>query len=230
MRRIALVRSGAWVLAISLAVAGCGGGDASSTTSTPEAESSTTTQESTVTAVGTEGSTEFLSATLTAGTVGEPGVVVIEVAPDSLSRLKVGDVIIACNGDPVATPEELVECGGDPELGGQFTIRVVRGSNRFTLAEVQSPSAFLGTRVKDVPGGKGGRVVEVVSDSPADQAGIKPGDVIIAMDDTAVRNGDDLVQAVADHSPGDEVTVTAVRGSNEVEFSVTLVRNPGLSG
>lgn len=218
------------MLAISLAVAGCGGGDDSSTTSAPEAESAPTTQESTVTAVGTEGSTEFLSATLTASTAGEPGVVVVEVAPDSLSRLKVGDVIIACNGEPVATPEELVECGGDPDVGEQFRIRVVRGSNRFTLAEVASPSAFLGTSVKDVPGGKGGRVVEVVADSPADQAGIKPGDVIIAMDDTTVRNGDDLVQAVAEHSPGEEVTVTAVRGPDEVEFSVTLVQNPGPSG
>ncbi len=232
MRRIALpaIGAAASTLAISLIAFGCGGGGDSTVTSTTEASSTTPTQASTVTAVGTEEPIEFLGAKLTAATAGEPGVVVIEVAPDSLSRLRVGDVIIKVDGKPVASPEELIDAVGEPELGEQFTIRVIRGSKRITFAQVQSPSAFLGTAVKDTPGGDGVTVVEVEPDSPAEAAPIKPGDVIVAIDGDAIGTGDDLLAAVAAHSPGDEVTVTVLRGSDEVDLNVTLVQNPGLSG
>jgi S1-C subfamily serine protease len=225
MRRTALVGIGPW-LAIALVAGGCGGGGDSSSSSTTEASSSTVTQ------TGTEElspeSTDFLGAVLAATTAGEPGVVVLTVAPDSLTRLKRGDVIIACNGKPVATPDELVDCGGNAEVNEQFTIRVVRGAHRFTLAEVASPTAFLGTEVKDT--NQGAVVVRIGPDSPAAQAGIEQDDLIVAVDDTPIHSGEDLVQAVGTHAPGDEVTVTLVRDSKEMDLSVTLVRNPSPSG
>ena len=214
---------------IALWASGCGGGE-SDTTPPSEASSSTTSQSTTLTADGTGDSTEFLGATLTAATAGEPGVVVIDVEPGSVSRLKVGDVIVSVDGEPVADPDELIDAVGETELGDQFKIRVVRGSKRISFIEVQSPSAFLGTQVKDAPGDGGAAVVTVAGGSPAEKAGIEKGDVLVAVDGTPVRSGDELVEAVAAHSPGDEVTVTATRGSDEVELSVTLVRNPGIGG
>src|SRR5699024_5608464 len=94
-------------LAISLVGIGCGGGDDSTTTSTVASSTSTTTSSAPDT-------TEFLGATLTAATAGEPGVVVIAVAPGSKSRLKEGDVIVEADGKPVASPEELLDAVGKP--------------------------------------------------------------------------------------------------------------------
>ncbi len=37
-------------------------------------------------------------------------------------------------------------------MGEQFKIKVVRGSDRFTLVEVQSPTAYLGADVRDATG------------------------------------------------------------------------------
>jgi putative serine protease PepD len=222
--------------AVVMVIAGCGGGGDSSSSSTTAASTSTTTEaaSSTVTQTGTEelspDSTDFLGAVLAATTAGEPGVVVLEVAPDSLTRLKVGDVIIACNGEPVANPEELVDCGGDVEIGEQFTIRIVRGEKRFTLAQVASPTAFLGVEVKDASGGRGAAVVSVPSGSPAAEGGLQKGDLITALDDARVTSGDSLVEAVGTHVPGDEVTVTFTRDGEEMQASVTLVPNPGPSG
>jgi S1-C subfamily serine protease len=207
------------LVVIALLACGCGGGDDSS---------------STVTQTGTEDlnpdATAFLGAALAASTAGEPGVVVLEVAPDSSSRLKVGDVVIACNGKPIATPDELHECGGGVEVGEQFTIRVIRGSKRFTLAEVLSPSAFLGVEVKDASGERGARVMSVAPGSPAADAGFEKDDLITALDETRVTDGDSLVAAVGTHAAGDEVTVAVVRGSKDLELSVTLVRNPATAG
>jgi S1-C subfamily serine protease len=210
-------------LALSLIAIGCGGGDdsESTSTSTVASSSSTTTSEAAAT-------TELLGATLTAATAGEPGVVVVAVAPGSKSRLKEGDVIVEANGKPVASPEELLDVVGKPELGGQFTIRVVRGQKEFTLTEVQSPTAFLGTQVQD---GEGGAVVVgIAPDSPAAEAGIVKDDVIVAVDDQPIASGDDLVNAVGTHSPGDEVVITLKRDGEQVDVHATLIENPGATG
>jgi S1-C subfamily serine protease len=208
-------------LALALGATGCGGDDGSTTASTVASSTSTTTSPAPDT-------TEFLGATLTAATAGEPGVAVIAVAPGSKSRLKEGDVIVEADGKAVASPDELLDVVGKPELGGQFTIRVVRGEKEFTLTEVQSPSACLGTEVKD--GKEGAVVVGLAPGGPAEKAGIREGDVIVAVDDEPVGSGDDLLSAVGTHAPGDEVTVTVERDGENAGVSVTLVRNPGASG
>ena len=226
MRRIALRCVGGsppLTLTISvlvLGVAGCGGGDDSSSTTTQDS-SSTTTQAATETL--TPDPTDFLGAVLAATTAGEPGVVVLTVAPDSLSRLKRGDVIVACNGEPVAGPDELVDCAGSPGINDQFTIRVVRGSHRFTLTEVLSPSAYLGAEVKDATGGtKGAVVVSIAPDSPAAETDLQKGDVISAIDETPVHDSDSLLEAIGSYVPGDEVMVSVNRGSEQLELTATL--------
>ena len=47
--------------------------------------------------------------------------------------------------------------------------------------------------------------------------------------DTTITNANDLVAAIADHQPGDKVTVAAKRGSETVEVTVTLGTQPAQS-
>jgi S1-C subfamily serine protease len=205
------------VAALVLGVAGCGGGG--------ESTSSSTTPESTTAQAPV--STHYLEATLSASTAGEPGVVVQSVDPGSTSHLRVGDVIVAVNGTPVATPDELIKIAGEPNAGGHFTIRIVRGTRRFTLTEYESPTAYIGAEVKDAPhGDEGAVVVSVTPGSPAAKAGIEPGDVITAIDATAVASVDDLLDVIATHGPGEKVTVTLKRGSRRLELTATLAERP----
>jgi S1-C subfamily serine protease len=221
MRRIALFGVGVAVAVI----AGCGGGSESSSTTTTEASSSTSS--TTTTSTAGDQTKDFLGASLTAATAGEPGVVVLELQPDTASRLKPGDVIVACNGEPVATPDQLIGCAGKLEIGGQFTIRVVRGSHSFTLAEVQSPTAYLGAEVKDPTGGdKGALVVSVAPKSPAAEADLQKDDLITAIDDAPVSNVKTLLQAIGPHAPGDAVTVAFTRASQALDVTATLASRP----
>jgi putative serine protease PepD len=68
----------------------------------------------------------------------------------------------------------------------------------------------------------GAYVADVTSGSPADEAGIEVGDVIIGIGDTEVTSADGAILAVRSHSIGDTVTVTVVRGSEQKIFQVTL--------
>jgi serine protease DegQ len=69
-------------------------------------------------------------------------------------------------------------------------------------------------------------VLDVVGGGPADRAGIRPGDVLIALDDTAVPSVEEFLAALRGHRPGDRVRVTVLRGDTERQLTVVLVDRP----
>ncbi|WP_233157457.1 MULTISPECIES: S1C family serine protease [Amycolatopsis] len=69
------------------------------------------------------------------------------------------------------------------------------------------PSAFLGVSVSDA-GGSGALVRQVVSGGPADNVGLRAGDVITGLDGRAVGSATELTAVMDTLHPGDHVTVT----------------------
>ena len=67
---------------------------------------------------------------------------------------------------------------------------------------------------------KGALVADVVSGSPAEKAGIKRGDVIVAYNDKAVQESHDLPTMVAATPEGEKATVTLLRNGKEHKLSV----------
>ncbi len=65
-------------------------------------------------------------------------------------------------------------------------------------------------------------ITTVQKGGPADKAGLKPEDVIIAMNGVPIRNGDDLVARVADTPVGEEVVITVDRGGKKMDFKVVV--------
>jgi membrane-associated protease RseP (regulator of RpoE activity) len=80
---------------------------------------------------------------------------------------------------------------------------------------------YLGVRYETVE--EGARIVEVTPESPADQAGLREGDVILAVDAAPVGEGNpDLAARILQHEPGDTVELRVQRGDEELELEVTL--------
>lgn len=69
---------------------------------------------------------------------------------------------------------------------------------------------------------KGVYVEDLTQDGGALKAGLKSGDVIIAVDGTKVNSMGDLQEQLAPHRPGDRVTVTVDRKGQEKEFPIIL--------
>ena len=63
-------------------------------------------------------------------------------------------------------------------------------------------------------------IVEVSKSGAADKAGIKAGDVLIAIDSTMLTNSASVQEAVSRFSPGDEAVVTVIRDGKEKKLDV----------
>jgi S1-C subfamily serine protease len=63
---------------------------------------------------------------------------------------------------------------------------------------------------------------EVVPGGPADAAGMNSGDVITALGSAEIADSGDLLAALRDYRPGDDVTLTVVRGGRGNEESVEV--------
>jgi S1-C subfamily serine protease len=63
---------------------------------------------------------------------------------------------------------------------------------------------------------------EVSKSGAADKAGIKAGDVLIAIDSTKITNPASVQEAVSRFSPGDNAVVTVLRDGKELKLDVTF--------
>jgi len=74
----------------------------------------------------------------------------------------------------------------------------------------------------------GALVSQVVEDSPAEEAGLVAGDVILGADGEKLAAAADLAERVAAHAPGDEIVLEVLRadGGEIEDVPVTLAANP----
>ena len=91
---------------------------------------------------------------------------------------------------------------------------------------------YLGVQIREetkAPEG-GARVDEVVSDSPADKAGIEDGDTIVGFDGETVHGPASLTERIHAAKPGDKVVVEVLRDGHRKKLDVELGRRPRSEG
>ena len=86
--------------------------------------------------------------------------------------------------------------------------------------------ALMGVTTQPTGRGLGVEVTEIADGSGAANSTLRPGDVIVAVDDTDVTDPTSLGAAIAGHQPGDTVTVTVDRNGSTQEIDVTLGTRP----
>jgi serine protease Do len=72
----------------------------------------------------------------------------------------------------------------------------------------------------------GAVVVNVTEGSPAEDAGIETGDVLVEIGGVAIEEAGDVPEAIRRHEPGDEIEVVFLRGDERTTVQAELVPRP----
>jgi S1-C subfamily serine protease len=149
-----------------------------------------------------------------------------------------GGPLVNLAGQVVGINTAGVSAGNAENVGFAIQIDAARPIIVQAAEHPEAPVGFIGISSADAsnpqvqfelnPGtSRGAAVVALVPNGPAADAGIRVGDVIVALDGTPVSDSQSLGDAIRSHRPGDRVTVTVVHpdGSRD-DVDVTLGTNP----
>ena len=76
------------------------------------------------------------------------------------------------------------------------------------------------------PNIKGALIVGVFIDSPADKAGIRADDIVVAVNGEPIVGVRDLLEKITMHQPGDIIEVSVFRGPQRSSYSVRAIERP----
>jgi S1-C subfamily serine protease len=71
------------------------------------------------------------------------------------------------------------------------------------------------------------RLTGVRAGSPAEEGGLKAGDVIVEFGGTPVKDLEEYSQALYSHKPGDDVSIVVLRNSQRLTLKVRLGKRGG---
>jgi serine protease Do len=177
------------------------------------------------------------------------GAKVVAVRTDSTADtagFRKGDLIVRVNQYPVFNRERYLGAIGTYPEKTEVTVRVKRDDGTADLKvelERYSPmeglgfgvpprpapvrprgSGYLGAYVEETKDGV--KVMDVRPASPADEAGLQVGDVILAVNDRKISSRDELLQRLWQRKPGARVRFTLKRDGQDLEIEAVLGRNP----
>jgi serine protease Do len=93
-----------------------------------------------------------------------------------------------------------------------FDMPRITGPNGMNITYNRKPR--LGLEIQDVEEGKGVKILDVDSDTPASKAGLQKDDVITEIDGAAIASVDDLREKIREKKEGDSFKITYRRNGN----------------
>nr|WP_281374603.1 trypsin-like peptidase domain-containing protein [Nocardioides soli] len=141
-----------------------------------------------------------------------------------------GGPLVNLRGQVVGVNSAIATTGGmiggeSGNIGVGFAIPIeqvkVTADQILRTGEARYP--VIGAQVRTgATGGSGAEIDSVMPDTPAEDGGLRKGDVITAVDGSRVTDGIALIVAIRTHQPGEKVEFTVVRDGKERTVELTL--------
>ncbi len=126
--------------------------------------------------------------------------------------------------------------GGSLGIGFAIPVSIARNVLTQIVSTGEVIRGWVGVEIQDLTpelaesfgfaDARGTLIAGVLRGSPAERAGIRPGDVLIELDGAAVRDPKTMLDMVAALPPGREATFRIRRGGQEIELGVEIGRRP----
>lgn len=148
-----------------------------------------------------------------------------------------GGALITLDGELIGINSAIYsESGGYMGIGFAIPSKMGKNISAALISEGKVSRGYLGLGGSDIDenlakafklkGTKGVLVNQIEKGSPAEEAGIREGDVIIDLNGTEVQDYNELRNRVATLSPKTRIPVTIIRDGKQMTMDVTLVERP----
>jgi len=112
--------------------------------------------------------------------------------------------------------------GGNIGVGFAIPIEQVVVTTDQILKTGKAEYPIIGANVQSSRDVDGAQITGVTNGQPADDAGLRTGDLVVAVDGKAISSSIDLVVAIRSHVKGDHLKLTVKRGSDIQQVTLTL--------
>jgi len=136
-----------------------------------------------------------------------------------------GGALVNLRGELVGINTAILGSSGNIGIGFAIPVNMARGIMEQLVEYGEVRRGRLGVSVQDLTPQlaqafdirrvQGAVIAQVAPDSPADRAGLKPGDVVVAVNDRPIRRSADMRNAVGLLPIGSEVELTVIRNGKE---------------
>ena len=139
-----------------------------------------------------------------------------------------GGPLLDARGRAIGVNSQIATGGSSQSSGVGFAVPIDTVRDALPALEQGGvvERAWLGVSTSDDPSGEGAVIRGAVAGGPADEAGLRPGDVIVGIAGDEVRDPGDVGAQVNARDPGEEVQVRVRRGDEEREIVVRLGERP----
>ena len=111
---------------------------------------------------------------------------------------------------------------GSIGLGFAIPINQARLTAEQIIASGEAEYPIIGATLDIGEPGQGAVIASVVPGGPADEVGLRSGDIVVAINGAVVRGADELIVAIRTKQPGDTVELTVARNGAEESIDVEL--------
>lgn len=155
----------------------------------------------------------------------------------AINRGNSGGALVNTSGELIGVNSQILSpSGGNIGIGFAIPSNMARMVMDQLIKTGRVTRGMIGVNIQDLdadlaaslnlPAARGAIVTSVQPGSPAERAGIRRGDVVLAINDQPVLDGNNLRNRVAGTAPGTEVTLTVFRDGQEQRIRVTLGELP----
>ena len=148
-----------------------------------------------------------------------------------------GGALIDTNGNLLGINTAIYSrSGGSLGIGFAIPVGTVKSVMESIIANGQVVRGYIGVEPQDITpelaesfglNTKSGAIVAgVVKDGPADKAGIKPGDILVAVEGKPVSDTTDMLNLIAQLTPGNTAKMTVLRKTQESTVNVLIGKRP----
>ena len=148
-----------------------------------------------------------------------------------------GGALIDANGNLLGINTAIYSrSGGSLGIGFAIPVTTIKSVMESIIASGQVIRGWIGVEPQDITpelaenfglSRKNGAIIAgVLKGGPADKAGIKPGDILIAVDGKPVNDTTEMLNLIAQLTPGEKSKMTVLRKTQEATLDVVVGKRP----